>query len=43
MFSNLNDTSLEEEMPENVVCWLFEAITEENPQTNQKLSKIVVL
>ena len=43
MFSSLNDRSLEEEMPENVVCWLFETITEENPHTKQKLSKIVVL
>jgi len=43
MFSNLNDRNLEEEMPENVVCWLFEAITEENPQTNQKVSRIVAL
>lgn len=29
MFNNLNDADLEAELPENVVCWLFESITQE--------------
>ena len=43
MFSNLNDADLEVELPENVVCWLFETITEEARADNKQISKLVVL
>jgi len=43
MFSNLNDADLEVELPENVVCWLFETITEETRADSKQISKVVVL
>ena len=43
MFCNLNDAALEAELPENVVCWLFETITEETRADNKQISKVVVL
>ena len=43
MFSNLNEADLEVELPENVVCWLFETITEEARADNKQIPKVVVL
>ena len=43
MFNNLNDADLEAELPESVVCWLFESITQQARPGEQKIETVVVL
>jgi len=43
MFNNLNNPDLEVELPEGVVCWLFESITHQPTPDQNKIATVVVI